>query len=736
MSYPCLKMGHHALQSSWQRCTLMLPRLALAVACVLLLFLVDGSLAGAEEVVPPEFQLAAENDALRFYVHPRSTQIIVEDKRNGRFWSSNPVAGLNGGSGPSSDREQAVFFLLYTDARRGDPSFKHTLSAEPEIGYAAIDRGIWVEYRIPSLDLQFDIVYQLGPDYLEVRVPQSSMAEMGENVFAGIDLLPYFGAITGDTEGYFMVPDGPGALIRTRPQQPKYRRRFEGEVYGPALLSFESDRPASGSNRRLKSGITMPVFGEIADGAGFLAILTQGATDTEILIEMSTRPDGLNRASPRFIYRRQAEFPISRAVLATKVEDDRIPGDHTVRFVFLPGPDASYVDMAKVYREYLLSNRGVDRLTGPTSPLHLRLFMGVEKWAFPFSEFISMTTFDQAISILETLERRGVEQIVVTLVGWEDGGYGGRWPYRLPPDARLGGWDGLRRLAEYSASKGHLLVLEDQYLWAQDHSGGLLVRDDAIRALNRLPMVSEFEPIFLLNSVLARLRHIEPVVPQLTEAGVAGVLVQGVGTAAMADYNRQNPQSRLEFVDFWRDTLGYIKEQTGWVGVVGSNDYTLGSVDHLAQVPLDRLDYEFFEETVPFVPIVIHGLVTYSGTPQNLMANTPPDVLRQLEYGALPTFELTYESPWQLGPTIYNDLSSSEYDVWLDDVVAAYLLARDRLGHTWGQFIIDHQQLAPRVFSTTYEDGTRVIVNYGGSEYREGTLTVPAGGYEVQTNKQ
>ena len=174
MSSPGLEMAHHPLQSSRQNRMKVLPKLALAVACVLLLLLVDGSVAGAQDAVPPEFQLVAENDALRLYLHPRSTEVIVEDKRNGRFWSSNPVAGLNGGQGPSSDREQAVFFLLYTDARRGDPSFKHTLSAEPEISYAPIERGVWVEYRIPSLDMQFDVVYQLGPDYLEARVPEST----------------------------------------------------------------------------------------------------------------------------------------------------------------------------------------------------------------------------------------------------------------------------------------------------------------------------------------------------------------------------------------------------------------------------------------------------------------------------------------------------------------------------------------------------------------------------------
>ena len=94
------RMAYHPGQSSWQPNPMNLSRMALAIACCFLLFLVDVSVAGAQEVVPPEFQLVAENDALRLYLHPSSTQVIVEDKRNGRFWSSNPVAGLNGGQGP------------------------------------------------------------------------------------------------------------------------------------------------------------------------------------------------------------------------------------------------------------------------------------------------------------------------------------------------------------------------------------------------------------------------------------------------------------------------------------------------------------------------------------------------------------------------------------------------------------------------------------------------------------
>ena len=48
---------------------------------------------------------------------------------------------------------------------------------------------------------------------------------------------------------------------------------------------------------------------------------------------------------------------------------------------------------------------------------------------------------------------------------------------------------------------------------------------------------------------------------------------------------------------------------------------------------------------------------------------------------------------------------------------------------------MNHERLAPGVFSTTYEGGTRVIVNYGERTYREGSRAVPGGGYAVIKGK-
>jgi len=41
------------------------------------------------------------------------------------------------------------------------------------------------------------------------------------------------------------------------------------------------------------------------------------------------------------------------------------------------------------------------------------------------------------------------------------------------------------------------------------------------------------------------------------------------------------------------------------------------------------------------------------------------------------------------------------------------------------QFITDHQKLADGVYQTTYEDGTRIIVNYNSSVYSDGQNEIP-----------
>ena len=48
------------------------------------------------------------------------------------------------------------------------------------------------------------------------------------------------------------------------------------------------------------------------------------------------------------------------------------------------------------------------------------------------------------------------------------------------------------------------------------------------------------------------------------------------------------------------------------------------------------------------------------------------------------------------------------------------------------QTIVDHDQLTGEISVTTYEDGTKVYVNYSSRDYKEGGVEIPARDYKVE----
>jgi hypothetical protein len=139
---------------------------------------------------------------------------------------------------------------------------------------------------------------------------------------------------------------------------------------------------------------------------------------------------------------------------------------------------------------------------------------------------------------------------------------------------------------------------------------------------------------------------------------------------------------------------------------------------------LDSTHYDTFDETIPLYQIAVHGLVQYTGEPFNLISDSQRMYLRQIEYGAISYFILTEESSSNLVRTPANQLYSSQYTYWKDEVVKQYK-TMENLAPLFSQFIINHEKRAEGVYQTTYEDGTKIIVNYNPGDYKDGTILIP-----------
>lgn len=684
--------------------------------------------------LPAGFERVAESSRLVLGIDRQTSEIAVVDKSDGYTWLSNPADVRRQNLGDTLEKElQSELLLTYTDANRQisklttDKWERTTVAYEPIGPSGALAGGVRVTYTFPAEQISLAMVYRLADTYLDVTIPDSSLIERSSNLVVSVAPLPFFGAAGDDASGYMLLPDGSGALARFRKVHPEYLGNFSREAFGPDAYTFQPvyEQP-----------VCMPAFGMVVGSNAFFGLVTQGQFDVNVTASPSGYTVNYNRTGPELLYRRQAALIRRRgAQPVNRYDAERIVGDRQVRYTFLSGGDASYVGMAKVYRDYLVREVGVAPVQSGEARMDLHIFQGIERKGLFFPDFVSMTTFPQAADILRALRERGVTSLDVTLEGWASHGYAGEYPHGSAPDGRLGGSSGLEDLVRSASQEGAQVYLQKDYLDIYKGDRSFSANQDIVRAANQLPLYDGART-FLLNPDVALAKFVPRDVAQDASWHVDGFELQHLGDTVLYDSNRSHPLTRQQFVQASLAIADEARKQTGHVRIVGANVYALGHADALIGVPITSSGYPFADETVPFYELVVHGLVPYTGTEANRWSDPRVDFLRQLESGAVPSFELTAESSEALRKTSYNVLTSSAAPEWIDEVARQYRQVVADLGRVQGQRMTDHEQLAPGVFRTTYADGTGVVVNYNPAPFTIGATRIEPYGYAVETAGQ
>jgi hypothetical protein len=576
------------------------------------------------------------------------------------------------------------------------------------------------------------VIYAVRDDFLEVTIPANEVVENGENSLVSLDILSFLGATHDDEEGYIVFPDGSGAIMRYTAQHPEEVQEISRGVYGEDQISTEAS-----SSFRMPT--VMPVFGLVSgndDGgdAAFVGLITQGDFDANIAVARSGKRVNYNHCWVKFLFRRKGRFSLTGGQPAWLYEPDLVGGDRQIRYCFLTKKNADYVGMATRYRNFLIQERGAQRIGDDVPLMSLDFFAGVERRTWFMRDLIRMTTFAEVQEILADLDSAGVSRVDVTVDGWNRGGAGSRYPQRLPVEARLGGADGLRALADDVVARGQRLFLSDNYIIILPGPRGVFPYIDAIRGVDGLPVGEE--GVYFLNAQVALRKFALRDFPRMADLGASGLRLEYFASLAVPDTNDRYPLSRESFAASWMQIADLTREQFGAVAMSGGNSYAIPYADRLDWVPMISSHYDLFDEAIPFYQIVAHGLVSYNGEPYNLMNDGQRTFLHQIEYGAIPHFVLTQANSALLYRTRANQHWSTQYDFWRSEVIRQYQ-TMETLAPVVNQFIVDHARLAEGVYQTTYEDGTRVVVNYNavpcavGPPYVMEPIAVPAHDFVV-----
>lgn len=718
--------------------------------------------------VPAGYEKTSENAAMALYVEKCSGHIAVQDKKSGIVWLSNPVqanapapaancqapaAGASSSSGAASTQEtDPVYVMQYTDyTRQVTKLLNSNWDTTPPVVSTLPDGGTRVTFtpkdQLKGGPITFSMDYHLHNDYFEATIPQSQIKEninaTAQTGFYLVTLepLPFFGAGADDEKGYMVVPDGSGALVNFKTIHPDYLQPFDQPVYGMDLY-----QPFSGGLGFSPSQepVMLPAFGiaKQADANGkplrgaFFALATQGQYDMSVEADPSGYITRYNHGGFQFLYRRTASIPRNVGVYVQRVATDLVTGDRSVRYYLLGGQDATYSGMAAKYRQYIQNDLHIPPLAQADTPLNLDLTMGAQKKGLISTVLVPATSFSNAKQIIAALRQRGVHNLKVTLRGWNRGGLQQSSPNRMPADNRLGGNAGLQDLTTYAKSVGVSISLLDDYEDANGGEKGFFAHNDAMRGANKLPAFSQgvgtSQNFYLLNPIVEFNEFVKRDVPKEKALGANGLDLQYFGQDLTYDTNEQHPLTRETYMQENMKIADYIKQQLGSVAVNGGNAYILGHVQDARQVSVDSSHWQFEDAPIPFYQMVMHGFITYTGTYANLRSDPQFEYLREIEYGAVPSFNLTYLPTSALNLALYTYMDwSSGWTDWVDELVREYEEVNVQLGGTFNQFIVDHRQLAPQVFQTTYANGTKVIVNYSNQRYGNGSVAVDALSYSV-----
>ena len=207
-------------------------------------------------------------------------------------------------------------------------------------------------------------------------------------------------------------------------------------------------------------------------------------------------------------------------------------------------------------------------------------------------------------------------------------------------------------------------------------------------------------------------------------------------TDIYSDFNKNDMISRPETEEILQAQLEKLaQEQELMIRCGGA--YTFAYTQVMSGVASDCSHFRLANETVPFLQMVLHGSMKLYTAPINLASNSQTAVLRAIEYGMLPCFQVTYDQSSVLKNSEYTDNFASGYENWREDILEAYKMAQDSLEGLIGCGITEHRQAAQQVFATTYENGDVVYVNYNTEDVTVDGHTVPARGvYRERSGSQ
>ena len=570
-----------------------------------------------------------------------------------------------------------------------------------------------------------------------------------------------YGGASGDEilyDGYAFYPDGSGTLFQFSDlytETNKVSVTWDSKVYGQDYAYY-----TIGGKSQEK--INMPVYGvisttdvkEIPTGkldasgreiydlqpvqTGFLAILEEGEALTNLTVAFGATRHNYASVYPSYLPRPKDTYDLADSVSVsgntewTVVADRKYTGSYRTRVILLsdmPGAayDPSWVGMASAYREFLKKHDILTRLTDADVedmiPLYIEAFGAYETTkqilSMPVDVKVPLTTFENIGEIYTDLsENAGITNINFKLTGFANGGMLSRYPAKLKWEKAVGGKRDFRDLVAMAEEKGFGVYPEFDFSYISNEGSfdGVSLKGLGARTVdNRYCSKQIYDAVYqqftnffdmcvATNLIGEYYAKFSKKLSAFQEYGTFGLSVGSLGSDLNSNFDEDNPINREEAKDDIVDLISSMEDTYGSLMVNGGNSYILKYADHILDMPLEGSNYRYASASVPFMAMILHGYINYTGAALNTSGDTDYAVLKSIENGAYPYFLLSYNTENAMllkKDETLNKYYSIRYDIWrwsdADEktgdgtIVEQYRLLNQALSDLQTAELVDHE---------------------------------------------
>ena len=354
-------------------------------------------------------------------------------------------------------------------------------------------------------------------------------------------------------------------------------------------------------------GFTMPWWGQLtAGGAGMIAL---SDTPDDLGFRLKTEPPGGVTVHPYW----QASLGGLRYTRSISYEF------HS---------QSSVLALAQRYRRHAeqrmavttLAERAVER---PAVDL-LRGGMQLAVWALStFRDRVGIADFATCWQRYSRLvERAGIGRAICHLDGWGKDGYDYNHPDVLPPDQRLGGWDGLHQLAGQVRALGHGFLLHDNYVDYYAHTEAF-ANGDGVMDLSGMHSESiewlggRQQWLCATQAMRYARRNAEEMASRLPMNGIY-VDCWTIGHLREC-FDQRHLATRTTTREAWSSVFAYCQSM-GWLtSSEGGNDWAAPTMDFCHTVQPEVIPHVLrgrvaaFGTPIPLYAMVWHDCVTVPG---------------------------------------------------------------------------------------------------------------------------